>query len=381
MRIVFQYFTGGGGALSNIMLLLQTLSKLYPQDSIIVVCSNKSDLHHLNVFSNIEVISYDAGDLHQEIDRLMLGYVGLKKIASQYKADIVWSLNIGSYVKLDVPHVLSVNNPYQVYPLEDVVQYHPKSRFNLLVLRSFFKKSLCLSDAVIVQTPIMGRYIGQIKDAPTTYVVPKAVERDEDVRVDPLPEEMKSILENRKGFFTFLYVSTSSPHKNHKTLIDAFELLANQVVGARVVLTISHDELIKIGGGKAQKLVDDGYVIPIGWVKKQHLRSLYDAVDACLMPSVLESLSSAHLEAMEWGKAQIVADLPYARDLCGGAAVYVAPEFPSKWAETIMEFIPDDTLRQNLVMRGREQMQLFPKTWDEMARQIHKVFEGLIAKT
>jgi len=373
MRVLFQYFSGGGGGMSNIILLLKTLSRLYPQDQYVVVCAPSSDLNSLSVLPNVEVIHY-GGSRHKEVDRLLLGYFGLKQLVEKYHIDVAWSLNIGPYVKLKVPHVLSINNAYQVYPLDEVAHFHPKSRFNLIFLRAFFQKSLRLSDAAILQTPLMKDYVQKIKGAPLSYVVPKAVERDEDTLLEALPVEMSAILESTSADFTFLYVATCMPHKNYQLLIDVFDVLMRKSIRVRLVLTITADELKGLGA-KAQALMDAGYILPIGWVKKQYLKPLYLAADACLMPSLLESLSSAHLEAMQWGKPQIVADLPFSRDLCGDAAVYVPANNAELWVEKILALMSDETLREGLVHLGYERMALYPKTWDDVVVQIHRVLE------
>lgn len=380
MRILFQYFSGGGGGLSNIILLLRMLAKLYPQDQIVVVCSPDSELSCLSVLPNIEVVFY-GGSRHKEVDRLLLGYFGLKKIVKKYQVDVAWSLNVGSYVNLSVPHVLSVNNAYQVYPLDDVAQYHPRSRFSLIFLRAFFQKTLRHSNAVILQTNLMQEYVQEINGAPKSYVVSKAVERDEDVTVEPLPLEISSVLDQKKVAYNFLFVATNSPHKNYKLLIEAFGILAKRAVNVRVILTISEEDAIRLGGGNAKSLIDSGYVVPLGWVKKQHLRSLYQAADACLMPSLLESLSSAHLEAMQWGKPQIVADLPFSRDLCGDAAIYAPVTDSEVWAESIERLMSDDALKSRLIKQGYERMALFPKTWDDVALRVHKIFENMVVNT
>ena len=290
----------------------------------------------------------------------------------------MWSLNIGAYIKFAIPHVLSINNSYQVYPMTDVAKYHPKNSLNLFVLRFFFRQSLRNSAAVIVQTPIISKYIEQIKGSPSCYVVSKAVENDEDVVVEPLPSDMVSALETRGTAFTFLYVSTASPHKNHKLLVDVFDIIAREGLNVRLVLTIKYEELVSLGGLRAKELVAQGFIIPVGWVKKQYLKSLYNVANACLMPSLLESLSSAHLEAMQWGKPQIVADLPYARDLCGAASAYASVLHPEVWSDTIKRFMLDDVLTRQLVAEGHERMKIFPKTWDEVAHKIHRIFEALV---
>jgi len=378
MRILFQYFIGGGGALSNIILLLRSFSTQFPQDHIDIVCSRTSGLNSLGTLPNVDILPY-GGNKHQEVDRVFIGFGGIGRIAKERGADIIWSLNLGSYVKTTLPHVLSVNNSHQVYPWE-VTQYHPDNRLHVAALRWFFRKSLRVSDGVIVQTPIMGKYVQKITGAPKRLkVAPKAVENVQDVLPEKLPNDLQKIMSNGLGkhAFTFLYVSTYTPHKNHKTLVEAFDMLASEGVNVRVVFTVGYDDIFSFGGEKARRLAASGYLVPIGWTKKNHLKSLYDICDACLMPSVLESLSSAHLEAMQWSKPQIVSDLPYAKDLCGEAAVYAQAENPADWAQKIREFISNEKLRERLVTAGHERMKQFPLTWAEAAINVHSFLEEI----
>jgi glycosyltransferase involved in cell wall biosynthesis len=381
MRILFQYLTGGGGALSNVILLLKALSKKYPQDHIDVICSKSSGLHILEDLPNVKVLSYGTG-WNQEVDRLLLGFGGLKRIAKERRADIIWSLNLGPYMKTDVPQVLSVHNPHQVYPWH-VTRTHPDSRLNVAGLRWFFRKSLRVSDGVIVQTPIMGEYVREISGAPNRIAVAaKSVENPEDVVSEPLPYKITNVFESGLGSqtFTFLYVATYTPHKNHIALVEAFDMLASGGYQVRVLLTVGRDELLQLGGERARALIDSGHIVPLGWTKKEYLKSLYDICDACLMPSMLESLSSAHLEAMQWGKPQITSDLPYALDLCGEAALYVSANDPSAWAERIKMLIADQDLRARLVAAGYERMKCFPATWAEASTIVHQFLEELVVQ-
>lgn len=378
MRILFQYLTGGGGALSNIILLLQALSKQFPQDHIDIVCSKTSGLSSLATLPNIDILPY-GGNRHQELDRVFLGFGGLGRIAKERGSDVIWSLNLGSYVKTSIPQILSVHNSHQVYPWK-VTQYHPDNRLHVAVLRWFFRKSLRASVGVIVQTPIMGKYVQKISGAPNLYkIAPKAVENNRDVLSDELPDDLQKMFSDGLGrqAFTFLFVATFTPHKNHKTLVETFDILATEGLNVRVVFTLGYEELISFGGEKARRLIGSGHIIPAGWIEKKYLKKLYEACDACLMPSVLESLSSAHLEAMQWSKPQIVSDLPYAKDLCGVAALYAQAEKPADWAQKIREFVLDKKLRENLVTAGHEQMKHFPLTWADAAIHVHTFLEEI----
>ncbi len=77
-------------------------------------------------------------------------------------------------------------------------------------------------------------------------------------------------------------------------------------------MTLSEDELCERTGEAVVDLSPVGTSANSVELAKSHLRAVYSACHACVMPSLLESLSSSHLEAMQWGKPQISANLPYA---------------------------------------------------------------------
>ena len=212
-------------------------------------------------------------------------------------------------------------------------------------------------------------------------VIPKAVESSQTAA--PLPGEVGRLLEGGLGWgaFTFLYVATLIPHKNHETLLAAVDMLRTAGTPARVVLTLTEQEVTRIGGETACSLMASGHVVPVGWIQSEHLRALYDACDACVMPSILESLSSAHLEAMQWGKPQVVADMPYAHDLCGEAALYASSIAPADWEAKMQRLARDSRLQSHLVEAGYQRMRDFPRTWEEVACSVREFLASFTNST
>ena len=248
MRIIFHYYMGGGGGLSNIIILLRTMALNRPEDEIEIVTSPLVPFDELEDVPNIRIRRFRLTGW-QEIDRLLLSVFFLPRIVRETRADILWSMNLGSYVKTGIPSVLSMTNAYQVCPWEDS-RYHPGSTLHVALLRWFFRRSLRIYDAVVVETQLMGDYVRRIQGAPQEIcVAPKAVEREIDVRPEPLPPFLQSALERglERSTFTFLYVSTYMPHKNHVTLIRAFSELARRNVRVRVILTVKPEEILDAG--------------------------------------------------------------------------------------------------------------------------------------
>jgi len=242
-------------------------------------------------------------------------------------------------------------------------------------LRLFFRLSAYSADGVLVQTRLMGDYVTK-KFGPkkTVGIVPKAVEKIEDVVQKNLPNNLLLKLNSECRNFggNWLYVASFYPHKNHAVLIRAFSMLYKKGSGARLILTVSESDVIKCGGEAARDLLESGSVLALGWVSKSNLRELYENCDGCLMPSVLESLSSSHLEAMEWGLPQVTSDLPYAHDLCGDAAIYVSPNSELEWVDAIERINQDDLLKKRLVGLGKSRIKSFPQSWGECAREVRE---------
>jgi glycosyltransferase involved in cell wall biosynthesis len=281
-------------------------------------------------------------------------------------------MNIGPYVHSGVPQVLSLHNAYQVYPFE-YTRYHPKNRIRVSALRWFFRRSLAASDGVIVQTNLMRDYLLRFRRAPRQVVViPKAVESERDAPALRLPDEIIDVLQNGpgRGWPTFLYAATAEPHKDHKTVGNAVEILRRRGRNVRLVLTVDTSGVIAAAGADSKSLVESGHIGPLGWVRKEHLKSLYQACDFCVMPSLLESLSSAYLEAMKWSRPQICSDLPFSRDICGCAAIYARPGDPQDWANQMERLLDDTELQRRLIALGQQRMKSWPESWVEVARNV-----------
>jgi glycosyltransferase involved in cell wall biosynthesis len=377
MKILYYCLRGRGGAFSNIKLLLKTMADTFPKDEIVLAGMRGMSFGEVEKCPNVRVVPMAVvGNL--ELTRLWQGYVGLPKLVHALRPDVLWCQSLGTYRRVAVPMVITMNNPHQTYPWA-VTRLHPQNPIYVYALRCFFRRSLRISDGLITQTQLMADYISQIKGAPANIeVIAKAVENESDVSSQPLLAGMKEQMDAGplRHSFTWLYVATHLPHKNHKVLMEIFSRLAREGIKARVIITLTDKEFLKLCPG-AGALIEQGYIVPVGWIEKAQLKTLYDMCDGCLMPSMLESLSSAHLEAMAWGKPQISADMPYARDLCGEASLYADPGDPSAWVGKIKLAMENSGVRQALVASGRKRLELFPKTWSEVAGRTRGFLERI----
>lgn len=363
-----------GGGIVNFLQLVKAVALAFPHDHLILAIPEAFPLSKWTFPSNMEIVPLPTHRV-REWGRLEMGLFGLKRLAAAHRADAVWALNLGAYRTLSAPQILTVNNPYQVCPWPET-KWHPSGVATRAMIRFFFRRSLEVSAGVVAQTEIMKRRIESLCDrGQRLAVVPKAVEHADSEKPE-LSEKLKSILESGLGrsAFTFLYVATGVPHKNHGVLLRAMDALRNEGVSARLVLTLTPEQILAVAGeslrGSVAGLIESGHVVAAGWIDSRHLRPLYEACDACVMPSVMESLSSSHLEAMDWGRPQVTADLPYARDLCGDAALYAPPDDAAAWAEAMRRIMNEPALRGTLVAAGHRRMLDFPRDWGEAARRV-----------
>jgi glycosyltransferase involved in cell wall biosynthesis len=369
---------GNSGATSSEFKLVEAYCRLFPDDELTVLCAPGSPLAELGSMRNCRI---ERVGRYVPREAYLLGTLDLVlwRRHCRDRFDVFWSTNTGNYFHHRVPQVLFVKNAFQVYSRE-IITLHPASAIRVLLLRWFFRRSLRLSSAVMAETPLMGRYLKKISGCPArVVVVPKAVVADGDNSERPMSERIARLLEGTDGVAKLLYVAASYPHKNHKVLAGMMDQFRQKGAVVRLVVTISTEEWQRVAGPDAGSLVESGHVIPLGWVDKEELGSLYKACDLCVMPSLLESLSSANIEAMYWKRPQIAADLPYSHDLCGDSALYASPHEPTDWRDQVERLLEDVPLRELLVTKGVARLSDFPKNWEMMAERVREVLAGVVA--
>lgn len=385
MNILVQYFFGGDGtgALEHFKVLLSSYQKRFPNDRLFVVCRPHAKMNSIvNLNPNIQIIHY-GGKLFFEIERLFLHVVGFKKIIRDYNIDLMWNVNVGSYVRLNVPQVVSLSNAFVVYPLDDIITHIEtfRRKISLIFMRLFFQISLKNVDLLTVQSLSMKSAVEQFTNIPV-IVISKSVDNKSDYQFREISSSdnisLKKVTAIKEGTVRLLYVSNYYLHKNHKTLIDLMCILRDRSIKSTLILTLTEKLIIEKFGSMAKALIDSGHIQALGWVGKNYLESLYSHADIVVIPSLLESFSSAHIEAMQFSKPIITSNMPFSREICGKSAVYVSPTDASKWADAVVALINNPNERSYYIVQGKKQLATFPYSWDVIATNLNRLFRGLI---
>lgn len=114
---------------------------------------------------------------------------------------------------------------------------------------------------------------------------------------------------------TFLYVSTTYPHKNHNRLIEAFCASYDDISKGELILTVpfSDKELCSLIDEKKSI----GYPITnLGFIDRDKLIIKYKECEYLIFPSLAETFGLGLVEAIDGGCKVIAADLPYTYEVC-----------------------------------------------------------------
>jgi glycosyltransferase involved in cell wall biosynthesis len=111
---------------------------------------------------------------------------------------------------------------------------------------------------------------------------------------------------------TFLYVSDGNPHKNHKTLLDAWTNV--NIPNCELWLTISSN--YPNVQQQIKHLSDQGYQIKnFTGLKREELNALYGKAEYLIYPSLLESFGLGLIEGALANCKVLAADLPYSNQV------------------------------------------------------------------
>lgn len=274
--------------------------------------------------------------------------------------------------RISAPLVLTMTDIQHVYfpehwPREDVA-----------FREKYFPKSVERADAIIAISEFTRRGLIEKYQCPPEKVrtIYPGVDHDRISKMIP-QERWNRIKSEYKIPDRFLiYPAGTWPHKNHLRLLEAIRLQLDK--GNRDIALIltgirqfNHDRIMdRIGELNLQT-----EVMHLGHLPWDELVMLYQNAQGMIYPSLFEGFGLPLVEAMAAGCPVACSDRAAIPEIAGEAAYYFNPEDVEAISDAVERLWLDDTLRADLINRGRKRSRNFG--WRSFAEKTIEVYESV----
>lgn len=222
----------------------------------------------------------------------------------------------------------------------------------------------CPSATVVVSETLQEHYRQAHKRTP--YCIPNAVPR----AVPRAADRIRTLGLDRHGYL--LYAGRLSPEKGVDVLLEALRPL-----NSRIPLVIAggssySDAYIQRLHGLAWEGVRF-----LGQVDHATMQELYSNCYAFILPSVMEGLSVALLEAVSFGTCIITTDIPENVEVVADAALTFPPGDVAVLRARLRQVLDDPRVAEDLRQRASRHAQAQPD-WDEVAERTERLYYSLL---
>ncbi|MEW7279392.1 glycosyltransferase family 1 protein [Aquimarina sp. 2201CG1-2-11] len=284
----------------------------------------------------------------------------IKSIEKEFLPDIVYSVGAPSYIFFKTKEVLRLTNSWLFSDSKLAFSTYPflkkhSTRFILFIQRFYIrKKNYIITQTEVAKNDISKRF--NIKKD-KIYVVPNVYSSIFDIKI----EDIKKV-SNKTRIFCF---AAPYNHKNIEIIPEVAKELENKgVKDFEFLVTIPPD----FNAGWSQKFHQkskgvgvDRYIKNLGKVNFEEAPRLYQESDILFLPTLFETFSVTYLEAMASGVPIVTTNLPFAKEVCGDAALYFKPKDPKEAANRIFELIMNKDLQESLILSGQKKIKTFAK--------------------
>jgi glycosyltransferase involved in cell wall biosynthesis len=173
-----------------------------------------------------------------------------------------------------------------------------------------------------------------------------------------------------------LYPARPWPHKNHKRLFAALQILKNQYQSnCRLALSgFSVDETPPDWRPLLESLGNDTVQF-VSYIPETEMPALYQTADLLIYPSLFEGFGLPIIEAMAARCPVVCANATALPEIAGDAAILVDPFDPGALAQAMQNVLTNSTLRANLIEKGTQQANRY--SWDKTAQSTLAQYQEL----
>ena len=313
-----------------------------------------------------DVRSLDLATFEASPSRPLSGWgtrASLAALERRFRPDVVYSVFGPVYVRFRAPHLMGFAIPWVTHPNE----YAWRTLRNPLKRAQYW--ALCrnaawwarFADHWVLETRTAADGLSRVLAVdrrrfhvvPNTHGEPYSRARREGVRPDP------RMAKRSPGDFDLLVFSRWYPHKNLELIPAVAAELGKHDPARRYRFFLTfettsrhwkriHDEAVRLGVGES--------VVNLGPIPVRDGPGLYASSDAVFLPTLLETFTATYPEAMCSERPIVTTDMPFAREICGDAALYFGPNDAAGAASQIRRLAGNRAVREELVSRGSERL-------------------------
>jgi len=292
--------------------------------------------------------------------RIYFDQVLLRKLLQREGADLLFSTANMGMSAAPCPQLLLVRNSLQFSPIygrQILARMNWRARLDSGLRRWLICRSVEWADLVMFPSASM-------LDEVRPYVSQAAWKKFRVNAYGTMVESFTPTDQTHDGRLhhpvRLLHVSHYADHKNIGVMLRALEMLCETGLSDVVLTTTADisDARYVISCCRNQDLATlaqpqiQARVRAVGDIPHERLPAMYWEHDIFIFPSLAESYGHPLVEAMASGVPVVAADLPYAREVCGEAALYFDPLSPTALADQLRRVIEETVLRDQLRRRG-----------------------------
>jgi phosphatidylinositol alpha-mannosyltransferase len=292
------------------------------------------------------------------------------------------SKKVSELLKRETFDVIHLHGPYACLPTivlkhsksTNIATFHASSpyRKRYAILARTLRRFLERIDGYIAVSPVAAETMKEYLDV-EFRIIPNGVDTE---RFSPEVERLPKFADHRP---TILFIGRLEPRKGLKYLLPAFELVAEKLPDARLLIVGTG-----VMGGYYRSLVQSRIKKNTyfeGFVRTEDVPRYYASCDVFCSPAVGgESFGIVLLEAMASGKAIVASSIDGYKKVIQNRedGLLVEPENPRALAEALLEVLTNRELRHKLSTQGREKVMAY--SWERITKQLEAFYYETMEK-
>jgi glycosyltransferase involved in cell wall biosynthesis len=365
-----------GGGLNVGLNFVRTLKEVASEHKFLIVAAPRAGYESVDLPAGSDVYIYQGG--RNLFNRWRFDCHKLPALVKDWWADVVLGLgNLGITQRICKQALLFADS-HLIYPARHYRRETYKARLSKWLMAQRMIRCLKYTDLVFCQTPVTKKRFSQSFNYPIDRVKIMSKAVSEFSKISRASAGIPELFLGGK-YYNLFYLTKFYAHKNIEILIEVFKKYRERLKDVRCIVTIAADH-----HPNARRFLNDikkynlrDHIINVGPLKEDQLAGYFYNSDALFFPSLLESFSSTHLEAMHFGLPILTSDLDFSRYSCDDAAFYFDPWNTDDIADKILMLKNNNALAAELAEKGKKRLSLFFRSWSEIVAETIKELELL----